>query len=104
MWATFSNNKSLCFLYIDKFFDACWKDGLNLNDQIIIDKILTELKFDPNNFKFEISKQNIKDELKNKTEDAYSFNIIYKGSKFLIEEFPNSKDYYEDTEEKLEKI
>ena len=39
-----------------------------------------------------------------KTEDAYSFNIIYKGSKFLIEEFPNSKDYYEDTEEKLEKI
>ena len=39
-----------------------------------------------------------------KTENAYSFNIIYKGSKFLIEEFPNSKDYYEDTEEKLEKI
>ena len=39
-----------------------------------------------------------------KTEDAYSFNIIYKGSKFLVEEFPNSKDYYEDTEEKLEKI
>ena len=62
--------------YIDKFFDSCWKDGLNLNDQIIIDKILTELKFDPNNFKFEISKQNIKDELKNKTEDAYSKGVF----------------------------
>jgi len=38
------------------------------------------------------------------TEDTYSFNIIYKGSEFLIEEFPNTKDYYDDTEEKLENI
>ena len=39
-----------------------------------------------------------------KTESTYSFNIIYKGSTFLIDEFPNSKDYYDSTEEKLEKI
>tara|TARA_Y100000590_G_C15392774_1_gene890717 strand:- start:211 stop:759 length:549 start_codon:yes stop_codon:yes gene_type:complete len=39
-----------------------------------------------------------------KSEKAYSFNIIYKGSEFLIEEFPKSKDYYEETEEKIEKI
>ena len=39
-----------------------------------------------------------------KTEGTYSFEIIYKGSKFLIDEFPNSKDYYEETEEKIEKI
>ena len=39
-----------------------------------------------------------------KTESTYSFDIIYKGSEFLIEEFPNSKDYYDKTEEKLEKI
>ena len=38
------------------------------------------------------------------TEDTYSFEIIYKGSEFLIDEFPNSKDYYEETEEKIEKI
>ncbi len=38
------------------------------------------------------------------TEDTYSFKIIYKGSKFLVDEFPNSKDYYEETEEKIEKI
>ncbi len=38
------------------------------------------------------------------TEDTYSFKIIYKGSEFLIDEFPNSKDYYEETEEKIEKI
>lgn len=39
-----------------------------------------------------------------KSEKAYSFYIIYKGSEFLIEEFPKSKDYYEETEEKIEKI
>ena len=39
-----------------------------------------------------------------KAEGTYSFEIIYKGSKFLIDEFPNSKDYYEETEEKIEKI
>ena len=38
------------------------------------------------------------------TESTYSFQIIYTGSKFLIKEFPNSKDYYEETEEKIEKI
>ena len=39
-----------------------------------------------------------------KAEGAYSFEIIYKGSEFLIDEFPNSKDYYEETEERIEKI
>ena len=39
-----------------------------------------------------------------KTEDTYSFGIIYKSSEFLVDEFPNSKDYYDETEEKLEKI
>tara|TARA_Y100001970_G_scaffold265912_1_gene354008 strand:- start:1247 stop:1795 length:549 start_codon:yes stop_codon:yes gene_type:complete len=38
------------------------------------------------------------------TQDTYSFKIIYKGSEFLIDEFPNSKDYYDQTGEKLEKI
>ena len=39
-----------------------------------------------------------------KAEGAYSFETIYKGSKFLVDEFPNSKDYYDKTEEKIEKI
>ena len=38
------------------------------------------------------------------TEDTYSFELIYKGSEFLVDEFPNSKDYYDKTEEKIEKI
>ena len=39
-----------------------------------------------------------------KTKDALTFAIIYKGSNFLIDEFPKSKDYYEETEEKIENI
>ena len=36
-------------------------------------------------------------------EDTISFNLIYKGSELLIEEFPSSEDFI-DTKEKLEKI
>ena len=36
-------------------------------------------------------------------EDAISFNLISKGSKILIEEFPSNKDFI-DTKEKIEKI
>ena len=39
-----------------------------------------------------------------KAEGTYSFGIIYKGSEFLIKEFPNSKEYYQETEEKIENI
>ena len=35
-------------------------------------------------------------------ENAISFNIIYKGSIILIEEFPSSKDF-KDTKDKIEK-
>ena len=36
-------------------------------------------------------------------EDAISFNIVKKGSKILIEEFPSSEDFI-DTKDKIEKI
>ena len=36
-------------------------------------------------------------------EDAFSFNLINKGSEMLIEEFPSSEDFI-DTKEKIEKI
>ena len=39
-----------------------------------------------------------------KAKGTYSFETIYKGSKFLIDEFPNSKDYYDETEDKIENI
>ena len=39
-----------------------------------------------------------------KAVSSHSFEIIYKGSEFLIKEFPNRDDYYDDTKEKIEKI
>ena len=36
-------------------------------------------------------------------EDAFSFNLINKGSKMLIEEFPSNEDFI-DTKEKIEKL
>ena len=39
-----------------------------------------------------------------KTKDAYSFSIVFSGSKFLIKEFPNSEDYLDDTKKKIENI
>ena len=38
------------------------------------------------------------------TTDTYSFQIIYSGSNFLVKEFPNSKDYYEEKKDEIEKI
>ena len=63
-------------LYIDKFFDAIWRDGLNLNNQKIIDEILKNLTFNLETFKLKISEQNIKDELKKKTNDAFSKGVF----------------------------
>ncbi len=37
------------------------------------------------------------------TEDALSFNLIYKGSELMIEEFPSNEDLI-DTKEEIEKI
>jgi len=63
-------------LYIDKFFDACWKDDLNLNDQKIVDEILKELNFKLETFKLKISEHKIKDELKKRTKDAFSKGVF----------------------------
>jgi len=70
-------------LYIDKFFDACWKDGLNLNNQNIINKILEDLNFNIETFKLKISEQKIKDELKKRTKDAF-LKGVFGAPSFII--------------------
>ena len=52
--------------YIDKVFDAVWQDGLNMNDQNIIDKILKNLGVNPTTFSLRTSSQSIKEQLKRK--------------------------------------
>ena len=70
-------------LYIDKFFDACWRDSLNLNNQKIVDKILEDLSFNLETFKLKISGQKIKDELKKRTKDAF-LKGIFGAPSFII--------------------
>ena len=70
-------------LYIDKIFDACWKDGLNLNDQKIVDMILKDLNFNLETFKLKISEQKIKDELKKRTKDAF-LKGVFGAPSFII--------------------
>ena len=38
------------------------------------------------------------------TKDTYSFSMVFSGSKFLINEFPNNEDYLDDTKNKIEDI
>ena len=70
-------------LYIDRFFDACWKDGLNLNDQKIVNKILEDLNFNSIIFRSKISEQKIKNELKKRTKDAF-LRGVFGAPSFII--------------------
>ena len=62
--------------FINKIFDAIWKDDLNLNDNIILEKLLKNFDRNPKNFLLEAADQKIKDELKEKTERAHKMGIF----------------------------
>jgi 2-hydroxychromene-2-carboxylate isomerase len=62
--------------YIDKIFEAMWVSGLNLNDQHVIDKILKNLQINPKTFSLRILNQNIKDDLKKRTQEAYEKGVF----------------------------
>ena len=62
--------------YIEKIFEALWIGGLNLNDQTIIDKVLKNLGINPKTFALRLTNQNVKDELKKRTQDAFEKGIF----------------------------
>ena len=62
--------------YIDFFFDAYWKDGLNLNNDKILNSILTSLNIDFNEFHSITSGQKIKNKLIDETNDAYNKGVF----------------------------
>ena len=62
--------------YIDKIFEAIWRDGLNMNDQNIIDRVLKNLDINPKTFYLRSLNENIKDELKKRTNDAFNKGIF----------------------------
>jgi 2-hydroxychromene-2-carboxylate isomerase len=62
--------------YIDKIFETMWVSGLNLNDQQVVDKTLKNLEINPKTFSLRLSSQNIKDELKKRTQEAYEKGVF----------------------------
>tara|TARA_B110000211_G_scaffold224793_1_gene276226 strand:- start:1395 stop:2018 length:624 start_codon:yes stop_codon:yes gene_type:complete len=62
--------------YIDKIFEALWVSGLNLNDQTIVDRVLKNLNINPKTFALRLSNQNVKNELKKRTQDAFDKGIF----------------------------
>ena len=57
-------------IYVEKVFDSIWRDGLNMNDNIIINKVLKNLDLNPSIFFGKVSDIKIKDKLKKLTNDA----------------------------------
>ena len=63
-------------IYIEKIFDSIWRDGLNMNDNIIINKVLKNLDLNPGIFFGKVSDIKIKDKLKKLTNDALKKGIF----------------------------
>ncbi len=62
--------------YIDSVFNAIWQDGLNMNDENIIEKILKNLNVNPKTFLLRSASSSIKDSLRKRTNEAYEKGIF----------------------------
>ena len=62
--------------YINNIFDAIWQDGLNMNDENVIEKILKNLNVNPKTFILRSASSSIKDSLKKRTNEAYEKGIF----------------------------
>ena len=62
--------------YIDIIFNTIWQDGLNMNDQVIVEKVLKNLNVNPKTFFLRSASSLIKDSLRKKTNDAFEKGIF----------------------------
>ena len=63
-------------VYIEKIFNAIWKDGLNMNDPTVINKVHKNMDLNPEIFMSEARDQKIKNKLKVLTNDALKKGIF----------------------------
>ena len=59
--------------YIDNIFDAIWQDGLNMNDDNIVQKVLKNLNVNPKTFALSATSSSIK--MLKKTSEAYEKGV-----------------------------
>ena len=62
--------------YIDNIFNTVWQDGLNMNDENIVQKVLKNLSINPKTFFLRSSSSLIKDSLRKKTSEAYEKGVF----------------------------
>jgi 2-hydroxychromene-2-carboxylate isomerase len=62
--------------YIDNIFNTIWQDGLNMNDDVIFQKVLKNLNINPKSFSLRSTSSSIKDSLRKKTNEAYEKGIF----------------------------
>ena len=71
--------------YLNNFFDAYWKDNIDLSDQSNIEKILNSMKIDSDIFFKDIKTEDIKIKLKNFTDKAFS-KEVFGAPTFIVNE------------------
>ena len=62
--------------FIEKIFNAIWMDVLNMNDPIVINKVLKNIDLNPEIFFKKVSDQKVKDKLRKLTDDALKKKIF----------------------------
>ena len=62
--------------YLDVFFNAYWRDNLDLSSEQEFSKLLNTLEIDNNFFFDKIKQQSIKDDLKKLTSDAFEKEVF----------------------------
>ena len=62
--------------YVDSIFNSIWQDGLNMNDENIIQKVLKNLNVNPKTFLLRSASSSIKDSLRKRTNEAYEKGIF----------------------------
>ena len=62
--------------YIDNIFNSIWQDGLNMNDESIIQRVLKNLDVNPKTFLLRATSSSVKDMLKEGTNEAYEKGIF----------------------------
>ena len=69
-------NDEIKNLYLNKMFDANWKDNLDISNEEILKSILKKCKINSTDFFDGIKNPKIKDELKNITQEAHDKEIF----------------------------
>ncbi len=62
--------------YVDSIYNSIWQDGLNMNDESIIQRVLKNLSINPKTFLLRSTSSSIKEMLKKTTSEAYNIGVF----------------------------